>query len=131
MLLMLQRDSLLEAADRRSLSLQLPYLNRLSHVNQVASSFSCKSPSEQLQLLLSRTDDDASSCVWSVEAGVWQGWLGACNTMSAICSQIVLQAPPSLYHRTNVPRASSETAVALCNVAVALAGQVRNSNFLF
>ncbi|KAF2362711.1 Anaphase-promoting complex subunit 5 [Trinorchestia longiramus] len=124
-----KRESLVQSAVLRSASLQMPYLSWLSLVNQAALP-SAKPPSQRLQMLVSRVDGCVGvsggglGCVggvWAVEAGVWARWLGNSSSMSAVCSQLVLSAPPMLHPKSAVSYASSQTAAAMCNIAAALA----------
>ncbi|XP_047738414.1 anaphase-promoting complex subunit 5 [Hyalella azteca] len=124
-----KREALVQSAVQRSASLQLPYLSWLSLVNQAALP-SLKPPAQRLQMLVSRVDGCVGVCgggvgcvggVWAVEAGVWSQWLGNSSSMSVVCSQLVLHAPPVLPASPSVPYASSQTAAALCNIAASLA----------
>lgn len=65
--------------------------------------------------------------VWGVEAGVWGSWLGMSCTMSVVCSQLVLHAPPTLPRLPRTPFTTSQTAAVFCNIAVAFADSVSAS----
>ena len=69
------------------------------------------------------TTEYTNLSVWSTAATLWQEWMGTCNVVSGVYSQLVLNCSPALYHSSTIPLCTENTALCLCNIAIALAGE--------